>query len=120
MKRILILLIILIYSGGAKLLSNSSTSAKDSLLKVLETLPADTTRLEMFITLVHLDPMSPSSLTFLDQMLEEAIQQGNKYYECYAVYSHLVYDFNHQDEDNVSLWMEKLEKLAVEKNLQAV
>ena len=114
MKRILILLIILIYSGGAKLLSNSSTSAKDSLLKVLETLPADTTRLEMFITLVHLDPMSPSSLTFLNQMLEEAIQQGNKYYECYAVYSHLVYYFNHQDEENVNLWMEKLEKLALE------
>ena len=114
MKRILILLIILIYSGGAKLLSNSSTSAKDSLLKVLETLPADTTRLDMFITLVHLDPMSPSSLTFLDQMLEEAIQQDNKYYECYAVYSHLVDYFNHQGEENVNLWMEKLEKLALE------
>lgn len=104
---------ILICTGGIKLFSDTTTAIKDSLLKKLETLPADSTRLNTLFELTALEPMSPSSLKYAGQMLEEAVRQGNKEFECLAMYGYIVYYFNHQDEENVSLWMNKLEEPAL-------
>lgn len=109
MKRLLMIIAILICTGESKLFSDTTTAIKDSLLKELDTLPADSTRLNTLFELVTLEPMSPSSLKYTEQMLEEAVRQGNKKYECFAMYACIVYYFNHQDEENVSLWMNKLE-----------
>lgn len=113
MKRLLMIITILICMGGIKLFSNTTTAIKDSLLKKLDTLPADSTRLNTLFELAALEPMSPSSLKYIDQMLEEAVHQGNKEFECFAMYAYIVYYFNHQDEENVSLWMNKLKAPAL-------
>lgn len=113
MKRLIIFFVILIWAGGIKLYSENTTTAKDSLLKILNTLPSDTTRLDILLALANLDPMSSSSLPYLDQMLKEAIAQDNKKYECLAMYAYIVYYFNHQDEENLTRWMDKLSEPAL-------
>lgn len=113
MKRLIIFFVILIWAGGIKLYSENTTTAKDSLLKILNTLPSDTTRLDILLALANLDPMSSSSLPYLDRMLKEAIAQDNKKYECLAMYAYIVYYFNHQDEENLTRWMDKLSEPAL-------
>lgn len=113
MKRFIIFLIILTGIGGTKLFSSNPTTVKDSLLKVLDTLPANTSRLESLLSLYSLDPMSPSSLQYLKRMMKEANQQGNKQYECMGMYGHVIYYFNHQDPKNLALWMDKLAEPAL-------
>lgn len=114
MKRLLIFFIVLLFMGGPKVFSNDSVAIKDSLLKVLDTLPADSSRLKVLYSLARLEPMSPSCIHYLDKLLEEAVRQNNKEYQCSAMYRHVVYYFNHQDEENTELWMDKLSKVALE------
>ena len=99
MKRLWIFFILIVLAGGTgKALSSNNEAAKDSLLQILDTLPADSSRLEMLYSLAYLDPMSPSCVYYLGKLLEEATTQDNKYYQCLALYAHVVYYFNHQDE----------------------
>lgn len=114
MKRLLIFFIVLLFMGGPKVFSNDSAAIKDSLLKVLDTLPADSSRLKVLYSLARLEPMSPSCIHYLDKLLEEAVRQNNKEYQCNAMYRHVVYYFNHQDEENTELWMDKLSRVALE------
>ena len=101
MKRLWIFFILIVLAGGTgKALSSNNEAAKDSLLQILDTLPADSSRLEMLYSLAYLDPMSPSCVYYLGKLLEEATTQDNKYYQCLALYAHVVYYFNHKDEEN--------------------
>ena len=108
MKRLWIFFILIVLAGGTgKALSSNNEAAKDSLLQILDTLPADSSRLE---------PMSPSCVYYLGKLLEEATTQDNKYYQCLALYAHVVYYFNHQDEENTVIWMDKLSPVALKNN----
>ena len=85
MKRLWIFFILIVLAGGTgKALSSNNEAAKDSLLQILDTLPADSSRLEMLYSLAYLDPMSPSCVYYLGKLLEEATTQDNKYYQCLA------------------------------------
>ena len=115
MKRLLIFFIIAALAGGtAKTFSNNTEAAKDSLLQILDTLPAGESRFATLYSLAYLDPMSPSCVYYLGKLLDEAIQQDDKYYKCLALYAHVVYYYNHQDEENTEIWMDKLSKTALE------
>ena len=88
MKRLWIFFILIVLAGGTgKALSSNNEAAKDSLLQILNTLPADSSRLEMLYSLAYLDPMSPSCVYYLGKLLEEATTQDNKYYQCLALYA---------------------------------
>lgn len=90
MKRLWIFFILIVLAGGTgKALSSNNEAAKDSLLQILDTLPADSSRLEMLYSLAYLDPMSPSCVYYLGKLLEEATTQDNKYYQCLALYAHV-------------------------------
>lgn len=115
MKRLLIFFIIAALAGGtAKTFSNNTEAAKDSLLQILDTLPAGESRFATLYSLAYLDPMSPSCIYYLGKLLDEATQQDDKYYKCLALYAHVVYYYNHQDEENTEIWMDKLSKTALE------
>ena len=90
-----------------------SATMKDSLLQVLNTVPANKSRLEVLYALTYQDPMSPSSLEYIARLLKEATTQDDKEYQCLAMYAYIVYYFNHQDGKNTKLWMDKLEKIAL-------
>lgn len=113
MKRLIILYIALAFTGVVKIYSNEFTFSKDSLLNLLNTLPQDSSRLKVLYSLAYLEPMSPSCPYYLGKLLEEATRQNNKKYQCFAMYAHVVYYFNRQDEDNAVVWMNKLTPLAL-------
>lgn len=115
MKRLLILFIIAALAGGTtRTFAYNTASAKDSLLQVLDTLPVGESRFATLYSLAYLDPMSPSCVYYLGKLLDEATQHGNKYYQCLALYAHVVYYYNHQDEENTASWMDKLAETAIE------
>lgn len=111
MKRILILLMILI---GATTQARPDGNVKDSLLRILDTIPANTDRLELLYTLAAQDPMSSSCIDYFGQLLQESVAQENVEYQGLAMYGHVIYYYNHQEEDSTVVWMNKLSDIALE------
>lgn len=111
MKRILILLMILI---GATTQARPDGNVKDSLIRILDTIPANTDRLELLYTLAAQDPMSSSCIDYFDQLLQESVAQENEEYQGLAMYGHVIYYYNHQEEDSTVVWMNRLSDIALE------
>lgn len=65
MKRLLTLFILAILAGAPQAFCNQTETEKDSLLQILDTLPANASRLETLYELAYLDPMSPSCAYYL-------------------------------------------------------
>lgn len=111
MKRIGIFCIILL--GLITIQTAQAMTVKDSLVQVLDTIPANKTRLNVLYLLAYQDPMSPSCLNYLDRLLKEAAVQEDIGYQCLAMYAYVVYYFNHQDGKNTKLWMDKLTEISL-------
>ena len=111
MKRIGIFCIILL--GLITIQTAQAMTVKDSLVQVLDTIPANKTRLNVLYLLAYQDPMSPSCLNYLDRLLKEAAVQEDIEYQCLAMYAYVVYYFNHQDGKNTKLWMDKLTEISL-------
>lgn len=111
MKRIGIFCIILL--GLITIQTAQAMTVKDSLVQVLDTIPANKTRLNVLYLLAYQDPMSPSCLNYLDRLLKEATVQEDIEYQCLAMYAYVVYYFNHQDGKNTKLWMDKLTEISL-------
>ena len=80
MKRIGIFCIILL--GLITIQTAQAMTVKDSLVQVLDTIPANKTRLNVLYLLAYQDPMSPSCLNYLDRLLKEAAVQEDIEYQC--------------------------------------
>ena len=111
MKRIGIFCIILL--GLITIQTAQAMTVKDSLVQVLDTIPANKTRLNVLYLLAYQDPMSPSCLNYLDRLLKEAAVQEDIEYQCLAMYAYVVYYFNHQDGKNTKLWMDNLTEISL-------
>lgn len=111
MKRIGIFCIILL--GLITIQTAQAMTVKDSLVQVLDTIPANKTRLNVLYLLAYQDPMSPSCLNYLDRLIKEAAVQEDIEYQCLAMYAYVVYYFNHQDGKNTKLWMDKLTEISL-------
>ena len=111
MKRIGIFCIILL--GLITIQTAQAMTVKDSLVQVLDTIPANKTRLNVLYLLAYQDPMSPSCLNYLDRLLNDAAVQEDIEYQCLAMYAYVVYYFNHQDGKNTKLWMDKLTEISL-------
>lgn len=113
MKRLMILIIIL--AGTLKVSSANADAMADSLEAVLKTLPVgNSSRLDVLYTLACQNPMSTSCIYYLSKLYNEATELDDKEYQCQAMYGHVVYYYNHQDEENTVKWMNKLTELALE------
>lgn len=115
-----VMTLIFILAGGVFLLAQENNVHKDSLLRALQASPQDSTRLATFYQLACLDQMSPACIYYANRLLEEAIEQNNIYYQCLAMYSHVIYYFNHQDQKNVEQWMRRLETLSLAKGYRGL
>lgn len=113
MKQAFIFFLMLTGFIFTKSFANTSTHTTDSLLKMVNELPADSSRLKMLYALICQDQLSSSSPTYLEKLLKESIQQDNKYYQCLALHAYVIYYFNHQDEENTVNWMKKLSETAL-------
>lgn len=113
MKRLFSLFVLFIIIGFAKVSADNTTTVKDSLLKVLNDQPKGEARLNTLYSLVRLDLMSPSCLYYLGKLLEEATELKDEENQCLAMYAYVVYYYNHQDENNTTVWMNKLALVAL-------
>lgn len=111
MKRLFSLFVISIVIGFVQA-SVDNTTVKDSLLRVLNSQKKGE-RLNTLYSLACLDPMAPSCIYYLNKLLEEATGLEDKGYQCLAMYGHVIYYFNHQDEENTTVWMKKLSPVAL-------
>ena len=108
-----IVTLILALTGGGLFSAYGTDIRKDSLLRVLQASSPDSTRLATLYELSRLNQMSPVCIYYINRMLEEAKAQNNMHYQCLAMYANVVYYFNHQDQKNVKMWMQQLEKSAL-------
>lgn len=115
MKKIITLVSCLIsfsclFSRGWK--GDDTIAFRDSLMRKVEHLPADTSRLSVLLDAAYLHQNPPYNVFFAKCLYEEARKQRNIYYENLgAYYLAVCYDKKH-DLDSITLWVDELQELA--------
>lgn len=107
MKRILLFLIVVcccLLTIKADIKANS-----DSLLKVLQTLPYDSTRLITLNQIIKIEQSNHRCIQYSDSLMKEALRQGDNKYASLAAYYHLLYYYNRNKQDSVAKWMDIME-----------
>lgn len=103
MKRIALLLFVLCCSLNGK--ASTYTSASDSLLKVLQTIPHDTIRLNIISQIIRIEQNNSRCVQYADTLMKEALLLNNDKYAGMSAYYHILYYYNHNDQDSVSKWL---------------
>lgn len=103
MKRIALLLFVLCCSLNGK--ASTYTSASDSLLKVLQTIPHDTIRLSIISQIIRIEQNNSRCIQYADTLMKEALLLHNDKYAGMSAYYHILYYYNHNDQDSVSKWL---------------
>lgn len=103
MKRIALLLFVLCCSLNGT--ASTYTSASDSLLKVLQTIPHDTIRLNIISQIIRIEQNNSRCIQYADTLMKEALLLHNDKYAGMSAYYHILYYYNHNDQDSVSKWL---------------
>ena len=103
MKRIALLLFVLCCSLNGK--ASTYTSASDSLLKVLQTIPHDTIRLNIISQIIRIEQNNSRCIQYADTLMKETLLLHNDKYAGMSAYYHILYYYNHNDQDSVSKWL---------------
>lgn len=103
MKKIILLLFALCCSLNGK--ASIYTSASDSLLKVLQTTPHDTIRLNIISQIIRIEQNNSRCVQYADTLMKEALLLNNDKYAGMSAYYHILYYYNHNDQDSVSKWL---------------
>lgn len=103
MKKIILLLFALCCSLNGK--ASIYTSASDSLLKVLQTIPHDTIRLNIISQIIRIEQNNSRCVQYADTLMKEALLLNNDKYAGMSAYYHILYYYNHNDQDSVSKWL---------------
>lgn len=115
MKRILLLTCLLLSFSSlfARVWKDDAVVAfRDSVMREVEHMPADTSRLSRLMNIAYLYQYPPYNLFFANQLYEEARQQDNLFYENMgAYYIAICYDKKHHV-DSLGIWVDKLKELA--------
>lgn len=84
----------------------------DSIMRKLEKMPTDTSKLSHLLTITDLYQYPPYHIIFATRLYEEAVKQNNLFYENMgAYYLAACYDKKHEA-DSLNYWVSKLEGLA--------
>lgn len=102
-----LLLCTLTGKAGTEIISES-----DSLLKVLQTLPRDTMRLNVLNQIIRIEQNNHQCVQYSDTLMKEALQLKNDKYAGMAAYYHVLYYYNHSNQDSVSKWLNIMEPYA--------
>ena len=103
MKQIILLLFALCCSLNGK--ASIYTSASDSLLRVLQTIPHDTIRLNIISQIIRIEQNNSRCVQYADTLMKEALLSNNDKYAGMSAYYHILYYYNHNDQDSVSKWL---------------
>ena len=114
MKRFLLFLIVCCSLIDAKA---DIDAISDSLVQVLQTLPRDTTRLNTLNQIIIIEQSNPLCIQYSDSLMKEALLLENDKYTSLAAYYHLLYYYNHSEQDSVTKWMDILEPSVLKSGL---
>lgn len=109
MKRKLFLLILCCCSLWVKAFVPAET---DSLQQALQTLPHDSTRLQLLQNIVRIEQANPKCIQFSEQLFKEATAQNNPSYAGVAIYFQVIYYYNQNELDSVSKRLVAMEPYA--------
>ena len=98
MKQVLLLILLLCCTLTGKA-STEIVLESDSLIKVLETLPYDTTRLNVLNQIIRIEQNNQQCIQYSDALMKEALQLGNDKYAGLAAYYHILYYYNRNNQD---------------------
>ena len=110
MKRLILIIIVCCRALGW--CHANTLTETDSLYRVAQSLPHDSTRLEMFKRLAQIEQLTPRCITFSGLLREEATLQKNDRYNAIAAYLHTVYYYNQNNRDSVKKWLDTMEPYA--------
>ena len=116
MKQVLLLILLLCCTLTGKA-STKIVLESDSLIKVLETLPYDTTRLNVLNQIIRIEQNNQQCIQYSDALMKEALQLGNDKYAGLAAYYHILYYYNRNNQDSVAKWLTIMEPHARKSDL---
>lgn len=87
-------------------------AVSDSLVRLLPTLPQDTTLLVALNNIIKIEQNNEKCIIYSDSLMKESLKQKNVKYACLSVYYHVLYYYNQTEQDSVAKWMKKMEPLA--------
>ena len=116
MKQVLLLILLLCCTLTGKA-STEIVLESDSLIKVLETLPYDTTRLNVLNQIIRIEQNNQQCIQYSDALMKEALQLGNDKYAGLAAYYHILYYYNRNNQDSVAKWLTIMEPHARKSDL---
>ena len=116
MKQVLLLILLLCCTLTGKA-STEIVLESDSLIKVLETLPYDTTRLNVLNQIIRIEQNNQQCIQYSDVLMKEALQLGNDKYAGLAAYYHILYYYNRNNQDSVAKWLTIMEPHARKSDL---
>lgn len=116
MKTTLTLLIAICWMLAPAQAGQRNAEIKDSLLRVYQAAPDDSTRLEALYRLSLTDRQSPTFLYYQNKLLEEAIAQNNIRYQSTSLFACLTYYYNRLDQKRTEQYLYRLEQLAEKNN----
>ncbi len=94
-----------------------SSLKRDSLERVLTSMPHDSARLQMIQDITRMEQINPNCIRYSDMLLQEAIAQNNPKYAGTALYFQVIYYYNQNELDSVTLKLERMEPFVREGNL---
>lgn len=109
MKRLIYLLMLCCYTLGGQANLPAET---DSLQQVLQTLPQDSTRLDLIQKILRIEQSNPKCIVFSDMLFKEARKQKNANYAGVAIYFQIIYYYNQNELDSVSKRLVRMEPYA--------
>ena len=110
MKQVLLLFLLLCCTLTGKA-NTEIVLESDSLIKVLQTLPYDTTRLNVLNQIIRIEQNNHQCIQYSDALMKEALQLGNDKYAGLAAYYHILYYYNRNNQDSVAKWLTIMELL---------
>lgn len=103
MRKTLLLTLLYCFIATVNVKADART---DSLLRVVQVLPHDTTRLVALQQIINLELASDRCIQLSDTLLKEAFRQKNNEYINLASYCHAIYYYNHIELDSVTKWLD--------------
>lgn len=100
-----ILLLAFLYCFVTSVNAENDPKKTDSLLRVVQALPNDTTRLITLSQIIRSEQMNDRCIQLADTLLVEASRQKNDEYASFAAYQHAIYYYNHIQLDSVTKWL---------------
>ena len=116
MKQVLLLFLLLCCTLTGKA-NTEIVLESDSLIKVLQTLPYDTTRLNVLNQIIRIEQNNQQCIQYSDTLMKEALQLENDKYAGLAAYYHILYYYNRNNQDSVAKWLTIMEPHARKSDL---